>query len=694
MAWHERATIYYDWARYGEDLTPAYAEHVVQKTLDTHCDTLAFCVQLGGYALWDSTAQVKAPTIGDMDLIGEMAELCRKHGLHFVPWWLGTATGVERVLRVHPSWQLVGPPQDDGTQRKHNYICYNTPYRELLLEEVREVVGTYKPDGIYFDQLPGSCYCQWCQAKYEKRFGQPMPVVKDEFFVYNTAAGLPQNLRQFRDEAVRGFCAGVRKMIDEVSPSTIYAQNWVRNHQSYLGVGTVDVMMPEFYQRDDLLPLGMKHRLTKTHFDNGTIWGNVRHSTKHDARHHPLRGTRMLLVDCAANYASPLMLDLCAMDFDPTGTKELAATFDHIRAMQESLDGAETTRYAAVLHSRLSCERFRDRFEQAFEGAYRLMLEHHLPLEIVNEAGIQRGELKDYKVLVLPDAAALEPETVTAIREAVANGMGLVASFMTATGPGNPTSSLADLLGFEATDVTAYASRRGGSTDPVLNLPDMESEGFFHYASADPGHPFADGIADTTRMPFAGGFVNIRPTGDSQVIGWIHMADQARMNSRVFNRPGIFPGEARWPLGVTREVDGARLAYFACQADATGSRLDAPELETLMLRAIVWAGGTPPVGADDCPATVELRWHHHTDRNEDQAILVNLTISPLMRGGGWGVIRYVTPQRRIQLYLKTEKPVKEVVSLLGADVEWEQEGDTVTIVIDEVDLYDHLTVKY
>ena len=54
MSWYERATIFYDWARYAEDLTAEYASHVVQKAVDLHTDTLAFCVQLGGYALWDS----------------------------------------------------------------------------------------------------------------------------------------------------------------------------------------------------------------------------------------------------------------------------------------------------------------------------------------------------------------------------------------------------------------------------------------------------------------------------------------------------------------------------------------------------------------------------------------------------------------------------------------------------------------
>lgn len=694
MAWHERATIFYDWVRYGEDLSPAYAEHVVQKTIDTHCDTLAFCVQVGGFALWDSTVQERAPAIGDMDLIGEMSRLCRERDLRFVPWWLGTATGVERLLRQHPSWQLVGPPQDDGSQKKHNYICYNTPYRELLLEEIREVLAAYQPDGIYFDQLPGSCYCEWCRAKYEQRFGRPMPVVKDEFFVYNTAAGLPPDLRQFRDEAVRGFCAAVRKAVDETSPATIYAQNWVRNQQSHLGVGLVDVMMPEFYQRDDLLPLGMKHRLTKTHFDNGTIWGNVRHSVKHDARHHPLRGTCMLLADCVANYASPMVLDLCAMDFDPTGTGELAATFDHLRAMQQAMEGAESVRYAALLHSRDTCERYPGRFDEGFEGIYRLLVENHIPVEIVNDAGIERGELDGFKVLVLPDVVALSDETVAAIRQAVSGGMGVVASYMTATDGRGLSSALADLLGFEITDVTAYASRSPRTIDPQLDLPDMEAEGFLHYASVEPSHPLGEEIAAQTRLPFLGGYTNILPVGDSSVLGWIHSTDQRRLSARPYNRPGIYPGEARWPLGVTRQIGDARLAYFAAQVDATGRRLDAPELETLMRRAILWAGGAPPARAVDCPASVETRWLRHEERGEHQVILVNQTISPLMRGGGWGVIRYVTPQRQVRLALPVAEPVRQVTSLVGAEVAWTQGDGEAIIDLAELDLYDHLTIEY
>jgi len=699
MEWYESAIIHYDWVRYGENLSRDYARFVVRKALDLHADTLAFCAQVGGYALWDSKVTEKAEMIADMDLIGELAALCRENNLRFVPWWLGTALGVEAILRKHPDWQIVGPPREDGTQKQHNYICYNTPYRELLYAEIREVLEAYRPDGIYFDQLPGSCYCSTCRAKFEQRYGQPMPIVPDEFFVYNTAAGLPPMLREYRDQCVREFCAGVRKIIDEVSPKTCYAQNWVRNQQAYLAVGNVDVLLPEFYQSEDLLPLGMKHRLTKTYFDHGAIWGNVRHSVRHDGRHHPLRGTRMLLVECLANRASPLLLDLCCMDFDRTGTDQLAETFDHIRAMQETLAGSEPVRYAALLHSRRSHELYPGRFDEGFEGMYRMLLEAHIPFEIVNETGIRRGELGDYRVLVVPDAVSLADASLDAIRSAVADGMGLIGTYMTAVvdenGSPRDRPGLADLFGFEIKECVDYDALRSKRDDPILKLPNMGSERPVLYASAEPGHPLAKCVSPEARFGFEGAFLIIDPSGDAETIGYVHEIDQPRYQGRIHNRPGYYPGRPRCPLGVTRQVGKGRVGYFATQTDATWRRLDAPQLETIMLNSVLWAGGGCPLESPQIPRSVEVRLFHNPERKIYQILLVNLTVNPLVRPpGGWGVVRYVTPHKDLTLVLRTSAKVRAVGSLLGADVRYEAKAQNVTIRLPLLDLYESLTVEY
>lgn len=700
MAWYENARIFYDWIRYGEDLTSDYAHWLVQKTLDVHANALTFCAQVGGYSLWESKVTPKYHHIGELDLIGELTRLCHENDLYFAPWWLATATGgTNRLLHEHPSWQQLGPPNDDEPGEKYNYVCYNSPYRELVYEEVREILTNYEVDGIYFDQLPISCYCPWCQSKFERRYNQPMPAVADEFLVYDDPAGLPPLLKEFRDDSILSFCAGVRQIVDEVRPEACYAQNWVRNYQSHLAVGLADVILPEYYQEYDLVPLGLRHRLTKTYFDHGPVWGNVRHGVRHDARHHPVRSTKLLLADCIANQAVPVMLDLTAMDFDATGVEALAETFDHMRVMQEQQVDAEPVRYAALLHSLPSHMQFGDRFEDAFEGLYRLLFEFHIPFEVVNEAGVQRGELADYKVLILPDAAALADETVAAIQAAVDNGLGLVGTFMTGYfddgGNKREQPALADLFGYQLQDVVAYNTPAGISTDPILNLDDVDGE-IFHYGSARTDHHLLQGLPVEGLFSFHGGFEICTPMDDVQVISDIHAVDQVRLNARPYNRRGHYPGPARWPLAFLREYGQARLAYFAIQAEAETRRAHAPELDTLLVSSITWAGGQPPLTTLDCPRTVEVRLYHNQKRKSYHLMLINQTTNPLV----WiqkyspSVVRYVTPHKDLEIEIRMDEDVKEVRSLVESQIQFRQEAGNLILQLSYLDLYDSLVVEY
>ena len=690
--------IFYDWVRYGEDLTADYASEVVEKAIDLNCDSFSFCVQVGGYALWDSKVTPAYGHLGGMDLIGEFARLCKENGLYFIPWWLATATGgVERVLKEHPGWQLVGP-MVDGKQKRQNYICYNTPYRDLIYEEVREVISQYDVHGIYFDQLPGSCYCAFCQAKFQRMFGEPMPVVADEFFVYNSPAGLPPKLKTFRDRSVRSFCQGIRHIVDDTKPDVCYAQNWVRGVQSYLAQDLADVLLPEFYQKVDLVPLGLKQRLTKAYFNDGPIWGNVRHSVKHDARHHPIPGTQMLLVDSVANLSAPLMLDLCAMDFDATGKEALAETFSHIGDMQSVLSGADREPYAALLHSSESHRLFPERFDDAFEGFYRVLFESHTQFDIVTEAQVQDGVLDRYKVVVIPDAVSLADETATAIREAVGRGVGLVTTHLTGTidghGRAREQPALADLCGFSLEDVTAWDGARSSVTDPVLGLPDVDGQ-IFHYGSVRSDHPLCAGLPGNARFGFTGGYATCDPSEGATVIADIHTLDQDRLSARPFNRRGLFPGPARWPLVIVRDHGHARTVHVTAQIEGEAKRSHAPELTELLERAILWAGGPSRLEAVYCPRSVEARLFHNAEQRLYQLILVNLTTNPLVNVGyGPGVVRYVTPHKGLEFLLKVDGKVTEASSQIGTSVSVEASEGGAVIRVDQLDLYDSILIRY
>ena len=698
--WFERPRICYDWALYGQDLDGDYARRVVRKALDIHADTVAFCPVLGGYALWESAVTPRYDRLLDVDLVEELCRFSHDAGLRFVPWWLATASGGTACwLEQHPDWTLVGPPQDDVSQRRQNYICYNSPYRDILYGEVREVLSGYPVDGIYFDQLPGSCYCPHCRADFAREFGEPMPIVKNEFFVYNSPAGLPVKLREFRDGRVRSFCAGVRSIVDEVRPQACYAQNWVRGVQAQLAAEYADVLLPEFYQRTDLVPLGMKMRLTKAYFGGRPIWGNVRHGVRHDARHFPVRPTCTLLMDCIANHAAPLMLDLCAMDYDRTGTEELAATFDDMGAVQDALEDAEPVGYAALLHSRSSHLADCDRFEAAFEGMYRLLLEHHVPCEIVTEQDASRGALERYRVVVLPDAFALADETLSAIRKAADEGVGVLATytagFADAEGRLRETPGLADLLGVEITGVRPLEAGPLGERDPLHDVPGLDGSPF-HYGSARGDHPLARDIPNDSLFSFLGGYVECRPVDGAQVAAGIHLPDTERLAAPAVNRRGLFPmDEPTWPLAITRTDGRRRTVHITAQIEAEMRRAHAPEIDRLLMGAVRWLGGPLPVAADDCPRSVEVRLFHHHDQRRLILLLINLTTNPLVpSSAGPAVVRYVTPVKGLRFRLTTPGPATAVRSLLGGSPTSKSSEDGIVVDLPQLDLYDCLTVEY
>jgi hypothetical protein len=250
------------------------------------------------------------------------------------------------------------------------------------------------------------------------------------------------------------------------------------------------------------------------------------------------------------------------------------------------------------------------------------------------------------------------------------------------------------LLGFKVQDLAAYDTLEGIASDPVLALPDMDGR-IFHYGSARTAHPLAHGLPEKGLFSFQGGFVVCSPSADAQVIADIHTIDQVRLNSRPYNRRGHYPGPARWPLALVREHGQARVAYFAPQAEAEWRRAHAPELDALLVRAVLWAGGQPPLEAPDCPRSVEVRLFHSQKRRTTHILLVNLTTNPLIQMGiNPAVVRYVTPHKGLHLTLHSGSKVKAVRSLIGSQVRHWVEKETIHLKLPVLDLYDSIVVEY
>lgn len=80
----------------------------------------------------------------------------------------------QRYIHEHPEDRFIRQPED--TYKKYvpeahyDLICMNSPYLELLANQVKEVVEVFNPVGIFLDIVaPRLCYCRHCRRIIEQR---------------------------------------------------------------------------------------------------------------------------------------------------------------------------------------------------------------------------------------------------------------------------------------------------------------------------------------------------------------------------------------------------------------------------------------------------------------------------------------------------------------------------------------------
>lgn len=129
-----------------------------------------------GWAYHPSTANEMHPYL-DYDLLGAMIEAAHEIGVK-TPVYISAGLD-EKMARRHPEW-LVRRENEETTWAKsfmepgYHLFCYNTPYLDYLMEQVKEVVENYDADGIFLDiSSTVPCYCQSCVATIRQHGGDP-----------------------------------------------------------------------------------------------------------------------------------------------------------------------------------------------------------------------------------------------------------------------------------------------------------------------------------------------------------------------------------------------------------------------------------------------------------------------------------------------------------------------------------------
>jgi Hypothetical glycosyl hydrolase 6/Beta-galactosidase trimerisation domain len=129
-----------------------------------------------GWAYHPSEANEMHPHLS-FDLLGAMIEAAHEIGVN-TPVYLSAGLD-EKLVRRHPEW-LYRDKNDrtiwvDGfMQPGYHEFCMNSPYLDILVEQVKEVLTRYPVDGLFMD-IAGKkpCYCHNCVNAIRKEDHDP-----------------------------------------------------------------------------------------------------------------------------------------------------------------------------------------------------------------------------------------------------------------------------------------------------------------------------------------------------------------------------------------------------------------------------------------------------------------------------------------------------------------------------------------
>ena len=129
-----------------------------------------------GWAYHPSEANEIHPGLA-FDLLKEMIEAAHEIGVK-TPIYLSAGLD-EKLASRHPEW-LIRNKKDQTNWVEgfmvpgYHQFCLNSPYLDILLKQIAEVVKNYNGDGIFLDIVGvRTCYCHNCMASLRKNDKDP-----------------------------------------------------------------------------------------------------------------------------------------------------------------------------------------------------------------------------------------------------------------------------------------------------------------------------------------------------------------------------------------------------------------------------------------------------------------------------------------------------------------------------------------
>lgn len=369
-----------------------------------------------GWAYHPSEANEIHPEL-DFDLLGAMIEAAHEIGVK-TPVYISAGLD-EKLTRRHPEW-LIRDINDntnwvDGFMKPgYHQFCFNTPYLDILIRQVEEVVRNYDADGIFLDIVGvRQCYCHSCVATLRKEGHDP----RDKEAVLALGERIYAN-----------YASRIREAIDSIKPGLPVFHNG-----GHIRRGRRDLAKMNSHLELESLPTGgwgYDHFPLSARYAQGlgmeflgmtgkfhTTWGEF------GGYKHPnaLRYETSLSIANGARCSIGDQLHPEGL-MDPATYELIGAAYREVELKEAWCTGAKNVADVALL----SCEaagaqreeKRSDRTGTSDAGAVRMLLEGKILFDVVD----LESDFSAYKLIILPDQITIHPQLQAKLNDYFARG--------------------------------------------------------------------------------------------------------------------------------------------------------------------------------------------------------------------------------------------------------------------------------
>ncbi|HNY38817.1 MAG TPA: hypothetical protein PKJ41_00415 [Bryobacteraceae bacterium] len=174
------------------------------------------------------------------DWTTETCRTAREAGIQFIAYY---NVGLDNWYAAKkPEWRCVDPAGNPKIGfGAYNWMCIRSPWRDVVLSEVRQVQEALKPPGMWFDILgtpnaygmgshdpAAACFCKYCRSAYHERFGEDLPASSEEWEVR-------RRIHRFGHEARIAMFRDLTDMLRRLDPSMEMGYNGAGNYDELNG---------------------------------------------------------------------------------------------------------------------------------------------------------------------------------------------------------------------------------------------------------------------------------------------------------------------------------------------------------------------------------------------------------------------------------------------------------------------------